>query len=297
MTPSPEIQATISGTTTPVIVNSMPTLTPSPTEKPSTAGLAARVNGQDITLAQFNAEMARYLAADPASPDPQSADGKALAAQLQDSVLSALIDRMVIAQEAQRNNITVTDKQIDEEIASLVQIRGGRDQFDQWLAHNKQTEQDLRDSIRNELLADMMRDRIVEQLPRTADYVHAYHIVVATQAEAQNALARLKNGTKFSALALSISIDDSTRADGGDLGWFTHGTGAVVWSEVEDAAFKLSPGQLSPIVHSPIGYHIIKVVDRQTMALTPDDMAYVQQAAVEQWMNRLITNSKIEKFI
>ncbi len=280
-----------------MIVNSMPTQTPSATATPTNAGLAARVNGQPITLAEFNIEMARYLAADPASPDPRSAEGKQLAAQMQDSVLSALIDRVVIAQEAERNRIAVTDKQVDDEISTLVQLRGGRDPYNRWLAQNKLSESDLRDIVRNELLADMMRDRIVEQLPRTAEYVHAYHIVVATQAEAQQALTRLKSGAKFTALAQSISIDDSTRADGGDLGWFARGTGAVVWSEVEDAAFRLQPGQLSPVVHSPIGYHIIKVVDRQTMALTPDDMAHIQQAALEQWMNRLISNSKIEKFL
>ncbi|GEM_PF-1531412 len=297
VTPSPEIQVTIAGTGTPVIINTMPTPTVIPVVKPSTAGLVARVNGQQITLDQFNAEMNRYLAGDPAAPSPDSPEGKQLASQLKDVVLATLIDRALIAQEAVRNNITVTDKGIDDEIANLIDLRGGQDQFKQWADSNKQTVQDMRDAVRNEMLASMMRDRIVEQLPRTAEYVHAYQIVLATEAAAQNTLAQLKAGAKFTTLAQTQSIDLSTKADGGDLGWFTRSTGLVLWSEVEDAAFGLKTGQVSPIIHSPIGYHVIKVVERQTRALTPNDTAYIQQTAIEQWMNRLRTNAKIEKFI
>jgi parvulin-like peptidyl-prolyl isomerase len=297
--PSPEI-VMIVGTPTLQIINTMPTPTPeapTATVKPENADLAARVNHQDITLEQFNAEMARYLAADPSSPSPDSVDGKQLASQLKDTVLDTLIDRILLVQEAQRLKLTVADAQVDDELNSLIQARGGRDQFNAWLAANKQSEQDVRDAIRNEFLASLLRDRIVEQLPRTAEYVHAYHILVATEAQAQNVLAKLRNGSRFTALVQSLSIDDSTRPNGGDLGWFARGTGTILWPEVEDAAFALKPGQLSPIIHSPVGFHIVKVVERQTRALTPDDMAYVQQAALDQWISRLKANAVIEKFI
>jgi parvulin-like peptidyl-prolyl isomerase len=220
-----------------------------------------------------------------------------MAAQLKDNVLDALIEQALIEQEAIRLKIAVTDQQLEEEFAALIQIRGGREAFDAWLAANQQNEQDLRESVRHELLAATMRDRIIEQLPRTAEYVHAFHIVVATQPEAESVLARLQSGGRFVALAQSLSIDDSTRPDGGDMGWFTRGTGSVIWTEVEDAAFSLEVGQLSEVVASPIGYHIVKVVDRQTHALTAEDMAYVQQTALEQWLARLRTNATIEKFI
>ncbi|HEY3288610.1 MAG TPA: peptidylprolyl isomerase [Anaerolineae bacterium] len=297
VTVSPEIEVTIAGTTTAIIVNTLPTQTPMPTARPTNEGLAARVNADTITLKQFDAEMKRYFAADPKAPAPNSPEGKQLAAQQKESVLTALIDRILIAQDATRNQVEVSDKEVDDELASLIALRGGQDRFNQWLDADQQSEQDLRDAIRSELVASAMRDRIVEQLPRTADYVHAYHIVVATDAAAQSVLARLKAGAKFTALAQTTSIDVSTRNDGGDLGWFTQGTGTLLWSEVEDAAFALKAGQLSAVVHSPIGYHIIKVVERQTRALTPEDTAYLQQAAIEQWINKLRTNARIEKYI
>jgi parvulin-like peptidyl-prolyl isomerase len=298
VTASPEVNIVIDGSSTPVIVNTLPTPTigaPTATTKP--ANLAARVNGQDITLEQLNAELARYMAADPASPSPDSADGKQLATQLKDSVLETLIDQTLIDQEAARNKINVTDKQVNDEINALIQIRGGQDKYEAWLQANKQSEQDVREAVRHELIATAMRDRIVAQLPHTAEYVHAYHIVVATEAEANTVLAKLHNGARFTALAQQISIDASTRPDGGDLGWFTRGTGTVLWPEVEDAAFSLKAGQLSDIVHSPIGYHIIKVVERQTRALTPDDLTSLEQTALDQWIVELKTKSTIERFI
>ena len=298
VTPSPEVNIVIDGTSTPVIVNTLPTDTPSaPAATAKPTNLAARVNGQDITMDQLNAELTRYMAADPASPSPDSEDGKQLAAQLKDTVLETLVDQTLIEQEAARNKVTVTDKQVDEEISTLIEIRGGQDKFDAWLQANKQSEQDVREAARHELLAAAMRDRIVAQVPHTAEYVHAYHIVVATEAEAQNVLSKLQNGSRFTALAQQVSIDTSTRPDGGDLGWFTHGTGTVLWPEVEDAAFALKAGQLSDVVHSPIGYHIIKVVDRQTRALTPDDLTNLEQTTLDEWIAGLKTKAIIERFI
>jgi parvulin-like peptidyl-prolyl isomerase len=298
LTPSPEVNIVIDGTSTPVIVNTMPTDTPpAPTATTKPVNVAARVNGQDITLDELNAELVRYMAADPSAPSPDSADGQQLAAQLKDTVLETLIDQTLIEQEAERNKITISDKQIDDEINTLIQIRGGQDKYDAWLQANKQSEQDLREVVRHELLATAMRDRIVAQLPHTAEYVHAYHIVVATEAEAESVLTKLQNGARFTALAQQVSIDDSTRPDGGDLGWFTRGTGTVIWPEVEDAAFSLKVGQLSGIVHSPIGYHVIKVVDRQTRALTPDDLANLEQTALDEWIAGLKTKATIERFI
>ena len=99
------------------------------------------------------------------------------------------------------------------------------------------------------------------------------------------------------ALAQTLSIDASTRPDGGDLGWFTRDTGAVLWPEVEEAAFANKSGQMSAIIASPIGYHIVKVVDRQTRALTPNDTATLQQVALTQWIAKMRSQATIEKLL
>lgn len=90
------------------------------------------------------------------------------------------------------------------------------------------------------------------------DEVTASHILVKDEATAKEVQDKLKAGEKFEDLAKSYSIDGSA-ADGGNLGTF--GRGAMV-QEFEDAAFALKPGEISDIVKSQFGYHIIKVTDK-----------------------------------
>ncbi|BCX03440.1 MAG: peptidylprolyl isomerase [Candidatus Roseilinea sp.] len=273
------------------------TATPTPEPTPTPLPLAARVNGRPITLAEYEAELARYIAALPDAPDPNSDRGRLLALQLRDAALEALIEQALIEEEAARNGIEVSDRQVAEELAIAKARAGGEAKFQAWLAATRQTEAGIRELIRRELLTNAVRDRVLATMPRTAEYVHAYHIVVATEREARQILTRLQNGAKFTALAQSLSLDESTRADGGDLGWFARHTGAVLWPEVEDAAFSLQPGETSDIVKSPIGYHIIRVTEREVRALTEADTIHLQEAALAQWIADLKARAKIEKFI
>jgi parvulin-like peptidyl-prolyl isomerase len=84
--------------------------------------------------------------------------------------------------------------------------------------------------------------------------VHCAHILVKTEKEANNILERLKKGEKFSAIAKDVSICPSKKR-GGDLGTF--GRGQMV-KEFETAAFALDKGQISGIVKTQFGYHILK---------------------------------------
>lgn len=273
------------------------TATPTPQPTPTPNPLAARVNGQPITLAEYEAELARYLAALPDAPDPQSERGQQLALQLKDAALEALIEYALIEQEAARSGIQVSDQQVDDELAIAKARAGGEAQFRAWLAAIRQTEADIRALLRRELLVNAVRDHVLATMPRTAEYVHAYHIVVATEREARRVLTQLQNGAKFTALAQSLSLDESTRADGGDLGWFARNTGAVLWPEVEDAAFGLQPGETSAIVKSPIGYHIIRVTERETRGLTEADTIHLQTVALAEWLAGLKARAQIERFI
>jgi len=84
--------------------------------------------------------------------------------------------------------------------------------------------------------------------------VHCVHILVKTEKEANAALERLKRGEKFANIAREVSICPSGKR-GGDLGTF--GRGKMV-KEFEQAAFALQKGQISPIVKTKYGFHIIK---------------------------------------
>lgn len=95
--------------------------------------------------------------------------------------------------------------------------------------------------------------------------VHARHIVVDDANLANSILAQVRGGGDFEALAQQFSIGPSG-VDGGDLGWITRGQSGYM--NFDEAAFTLSAGQVSPVVRTGAGYHIIEVLE--TDQLTPD---------------------------
>jgi peptidyl-prolyl cis-trans isomerase C len=84
--------------------------------------------------------------------------------------------------------------------------------------------------------------------------VHCAHILVKTEKEANTILEKLKKGEKFGNIAKQVSLCPSKKR-GGDLGTFSRGK---MVKEFEKAAFALQKGQISPIVKTKFGYHIIK---------------------------------------
>ena len=73
-------------------------------------------------------------------------------------------------------------------------------------------------------------------------------------------LIRLKHGADFGEMAKKYSEDPGSASEGGDLGWVGKG---VFYPEFEAAAFALKPGALSDVVESPVGFHIIQMLDRR----------------------------------
>lgn len=94
----------------------------------------------------------------------------------------------------------------------------------------------------------------------TTAKIRASHILLKTEPEAQKALARLKKGEKFEAVAKDMSIDKRSAENGGDVGYFSRGE---IVPEFERAAAGLKIGEVSEPVKTQFGYHIIKVTDKK----------------------------------
>jgi peptidyl-prolyl cis-trans isomerase C len=100
--------------------------------------------------------------------------------------------------------------------------------------------------------------------------IHAAHILVEDEAAANKVLEQVKKKPdSFGDLAKKLSKDTATAPGGGDLGWFQRGR---MVPEFETAAFRLKhPGEISGIVHSPFGHHVIKLIERKDGKPRPFD--------------------------
>lgn len=142
-------------------------------------------------------------------------------------------------------------------------------------------------------------DELVKQ-QKPVEEVNARHILVKTEDEAKAVIADLKAGKDFAEEAKAKSEDPGTKANGGDLGWFTK---EEMVPEFADAAFKLEKGQYTDTaVHTQFGYHVIKVEDRRMKPPPPYEQAkgevlqLMQRELIEQKLKELRTGAKIEEF-
>ena len=97
----------------------------------------------------------------------------------------------------------------------------------------------------------------------TPEVLRASHVLLKTEDEAKDILVGLSNGRNFEDLARARSIDPTSKI-GGDIGYFTKNQ---LVPEVEEVCFSMQPGEISGIVKSKFGYHVIKLTERKEPAL------------------------------
>jgi parvulin-like peptidyl-prolyl isomerase len=269
-------------TTEAVVTPLPPTSTPAP--------MAALVNGEPLILDAYQSELVRFEAA-------QQALGIDLATieDYQSAVLQALIERKLLAQGARRQGFTLDAADVEAQIADLQEQMGGEEAFQAWLQENDYSLESFRTALAEETMANQMIQTLAAAVPTSETQVHARHILVHTSEEAEDARAEILAGTDFGDLAASISLDLSTRPAGGDLGWFARGV--LTTPELEEAAFSLPAGELSEVIESALGYHILEVLAREDRPLPWDVLQLRQQQAVEAWLLAQRETAQIEIYV
>jgi parvulin-like peptidyl-prolyl isomerase len=258
---------------TPTLVN-----TPTPTEAP----MALRVNGEGITIVEYQHELELLQSAQKEAG--QTADALAQKTRILDN----FIGQLLLAQAATANGHSVTDADLLQRITSLASQLGGQDKLDQWKAKYGYDDTALNRTLRRAMAAAWMRDQVAAQAGTTADQVHARQIRVNAEAEARSVQAQLQAGTDFATLA--AEYDPLTR---GDLGWFPRGY--LYQPAVEDAAFALQPGQVSAMIKTAIGYHFVLVIERDAHhPLSPEALLFVQHQALDKWLKQKRSEAKID---
>ncbi len=291
---------------------------------------AATVNGSVITTAEFDREVVRaqrqLMSMGRRVDDSQIAKFKG-------DVLENLIDVELLYQESQREGIKVDDAALDEHVAGVKKQFPSEDEFKEALSKMNVSEDDIRSDFRRGKAIEQLIDGKIAQkvtlsdeevkkyydnnpdLFKQPEQIQASHILIKVDAdsdESQTEQARkkieeiqrkLKEGGDFAALAKEFSQGPSG-PKGGELGYF--GRGQMV-KPFEDAAFALKPGDVSDIVQTRFGYHLIKVTDKKAESTVPyDDVKeklkdYLKKQKIQEEVGLYVENLKakatVERFL
>lgn len=249
------------------------------------ATVLARVNGIAITTAQVDRlvqQMAGPGAQGSAPPSPEA---------LHQEALQSLIDIEVLTQQARAEKIEVPPSDVDQHLNQIKGRYPTAEAFQESLTTYHATEEDLR----REVAASLLMQKLVEHHvtvklpPHAAEQfykenpdkfqhpaeIRASHILFrvaaggdadAVKKRAEDTLGRIKKGEDFAKLAKDLSEDPGSASRGGDLGFFSRDS---VVPQFADAAFSLQKDQLSNVVQTQFGFHIIKVTDSRGPGLVP----------------------------
>lgn len=157
-------------------------------------------------------------------------------------------------------------------------------------------EREVKRTVTPEAMRKLYDDTFSKAEPEVE--IRARHVLVETEEEARKAHQRIRAGEDFAAVAGEMSKDPGSKANGGDLGFFTRDRMVAPFAE---AAFKLEPGQVSEPVKSPFGWHVIKVEERRnkpapTFEQVKDQIeSYLTRRAQQEVVLRLRNNAKVER--
>jgi len=262
-----------------------------PATKPT--DVVATVNGVAITRVEQD-RASQALQAQNRMPAPTDPEQKK---KIEEAALTQIVAAEVLYQAARKQEIPDLDKKVDAKFDEGKSRFPAKEDFEKALKDNGITAQELKDLLRRDIvISTYIEKQITSKITITTEQakkfydenldkfkkpesVHASHILIgvdpkATAEEKQKAkqkaddlLKQVKGGADFSELAKKESTCPSGK-NGGDLGDF--GRGQMV-KPFEDAAFGLKPGEVSGVVETQFGYHIIKSTGKEAGGTVPFD--------------------------
>lgn len=240
--------------------------------------VVAVVGGEQIMKTEFNQifEMfkVQYEQQYGANIWEQDVDGRKYIDVMKEKVLDMLVDIKVQEQEALKSGITATTEEIDAEVEKARKYFDTEEKFNEYLTSQKMTIEYLRNTIRKDILVSKFKEKLTTGVTVTDEEVATYYganqdqfisikasqILMENEEEAKKILERAKKGENFNELALQYSTDPTAKENKGDLGYFRKGQ---MVEPFETAAFALKPGEISDLVKTDYGYHIIKLEDKK----------------------------------
>lgn len=239
----------------------------------STSGksdLIGKVNGQGITRSDYDNMLKLQKVVYQEQNGVKLEESSDALKQVQNQVFNQLVDQQLLKAEAQKQGISVSDQDVSTALSQFKTDPG----YEKVLKDAGLSEADLKSIIKDNLIAQKAYGEMEKKFSisdaeikdyyqqHQADYkdeagMQIYHILVKTETEARDIIARLKNGSDFAQLAKQYSQDPGSKDQGGYTGI---GNADSSWvAPFKEAALKLKAGEFTEQpVKSEFGYHIIK---------------------------------------
>jgi peptidyl-prolyl cis-trans isomerase C len=291
----------------------------------------AAVNGETISRGQLDRELAGIQGrmARQGQPMPDGA-----LAQIRGRVLDQMIGEELLFQESHKQEIIVDDRKIQAQIEEMARSFEDKAAFDLALINAGLTRDALTQQMRRQMaiqelvetkvvsgieVGDARADEFYKANPELfvqPEQVRARHILIRTEATADAAAKaearkqidgirqKIVDGGDFAELAKAHSQDPGSKGNGGDLGFFARGQ---MVKPFEETAFALKENEISQVVESPFGFHIIQVTGRKPAETVAYEtvkariLEHLKQQAIREkldaYVDGLRQGAKIEKFI
>lgn len=211
-------------------------------------------------------------------------------------VMDTLTYRLLLLDAAEKEGVVVTEEEKQHELENFKTYFGNDEDYNNYLEQTETTEEFLLEDLAKDIMINNFVMSKIDSLnpndnelktifddKKMNTQVRASHILVDTEDEAIDIIERITNGEDFGELALELSTDPGTAANGGDLDYFNYSQMVQTFS---DAAYALEIGEVSGPVQSEFGYHIIKLTDK----VVDEDIT------VESMKNQLIEYYKTFKY-
>jgi len=242
----------------------------------------AKVNGDEISRTMYQRALA-YNEQRMKMGNPSAIVTPEQEIQMKAAAFEMALNDTLHTQLAQQNGVRVSDAEVRAEQKKMVDQILNAKLAGTPASERREYEDQLRQQafpvelVRNQLMGQGLEKQLRDQTkPTEADLMKSFqelkarHILVKTDTRsddaakgiAQKVLNELKSGVGFEDLARKYSEDPGSKDKGGDLGWVSQKTGFV--PEFKEALLKLNKGELSPLVKTNFGYHIIRVDDTRT---------------------------------
>ena len=251
--------------------------------------IVAVVGDEIITESELQLQLIQAARSKPGLQEPS----------LRTRVLDAMMNDKLILAQAELDSIVVppeeVNRRLDQQVANLTRYYGSEERFEQAAGMSvAQMKREYRDDIRKRIMIEMIQQRELgeidithrevteffttygDSLPAVPEQVELRQIVLfprvteafreAARAKAQGILDSIKAGADFDEMARRHSDDAGSARNGGNLGLARRG---VFVREFEEAAFALEPGQVSELVETKFGFHIIKLLEKKGEAVQP----------------------------